>query len=114
MTDIIDAKTFNALKELGGEEFVDDLVDTFMVEAPKLIDAMKQALADSDAESFRRAAHSLKSNAATFGATQLSALAKELEMIARENRLADAPPKLDQLAGLYDQAISALEVIRAR
>ena len=39
-----------------------------------------RALAAGDAERFRRAAHSLKSNSNTFGALALGALARELEL----------------------------------
>jgi HPt (histidine-containing phosphotransfer) domain-containing protein len=48
---------------------------------------MEIALAAGDVDSFRRNAHSMKSNANTFGATELAALAKELESMARENNL---------------------------
>ena len=41
---------------------------------------LKRALAADQAEPFRRAAHSLKSNANTFGALALGALARELEL----------------------------------
>lgn len=83
----IDLQTYNALKDSTGDDFIGELVDAFLDDAPALIAQMKSALADKNAEAFRRAAHSMKSNAATFGAMELSALAKELENLARENNL---------------------------
>ena len=41
---------------------------------------LRSARAAGDAERFRRAAHSLKSNSNTFGALALGALARELEL----------------------------------
>jgi len=83
----IDLQTYNSLKESTGEDFIGELVDAFLDDAPALIAQMKSALAGKNADAFRRAAHSMKSNAATFGAMELSALAKELESLAREKNL---------------------------
>ncbi len=76
----IDAATFAELEASAGEDFVAELVDTFHEEAPQMFADLRGALADGDSERFRRAAHSLKSNAATFGAAALETLARELEL----------------------------------
>ena len=76
----IDPHTFDELQANAGADFVAELVDTFAEEAPPLIAEMRSALAAGAAERFRRAAHSLKSNSSTFGATRLAAMARELEL----------------------------------
>jgi HPt (histidine-containing phosphotransfer) domain-containing protein len=43
----------------------------------------------------------MKSNAATFGASQLAVLAKELEMLGKENKLHEAGDKLKTLEEAY-------------
>ena len=83
----IDRATFNELKQMSGANFIDELIDAFLGEAPTMIQNMYSALETKDTESFRRNAHSLKSNANTFGAMGLGALAKDLEFMARENNL---------------------------
>jgi len=93
----IDRATFDELKEISGEDFINELIDTFLEDAPKLIEEMRVALDASDANTFRRGAHSMKSNAATFGATQLAALARELEMLGKENKLHETGDKLKAL-----------------
>lgn len=93
----IDLATFDELKQVSGGDFIVELVDTFLDEAPKLIDQMRSALKAADSESFRRAAHSLKSNAATFGAQRLAEQAKALELIGKENRLAETGSRIDEL-----------------
>ena len=85
---VLDLNTFNILKESTGEDFIAELIDAFFADTLTQMSDMKSAMAANDSETFRRAAHSLKSNAATFGATDLQALARELEMMGREKNLA--------------------------
>ena len=71
----VDRATLDELAASLGQGFVAELAGTFLAEAPALLGALRRALADGDAESFRRAAHTLKSNAHTFGAAPLGARA---------------------------------------
>jgi HPt (histidine-containing phosphotransfer) domain-containing protein len=76
----IDVATFEELKATAGADFVGELVDTFLGEAPAMLEDLRSAFAAGDADRFRRAAHSLKSNSNTFGALTLGAMARELEL----------------------------------
>ena len=76
----IDLATFQELQAAAGEDFVRELVDTFLEEAPGMLNELRDALAAGDADAFRRNAHSLKSNSQTFGALPLGAMARELEL----------------------------------
>ena len=107
----IDLNTFNSLKESTGADFISELVDAFLDDAPALIAQMRSALTEKNAESFRRAAHSMKSNAATFGAMELSALAKELENLARENNL-DVGNRVDVIETEFQQAKNELVALK--
>ena len=78
--DAIDLATFEDLKATAGTDFVRELADTFLAEAPAMLANLRDAFAANDAERFRRVAHSLKSNANTFGATTLAAIAKKIEL----------------------------------
>ena len=81
MTDSsIDLAVFAELKEATGDEFVSELVMTFLDEATQILSDLRQAVANADAESYRRAAHSIKSNANTFGAETLAELARKIEL----------------------------------
>lgn len=108
---IIDQATFDGLKDLVGEDFIGELVETFFEEAPGLLASMDQALEDGDAETFRRSAHSLKSNGASFGATPMASLAKELEFMGRDGRLGEAGLKLPQLKAAYEETAEALKAL---
>ena len=109
---VIDQATFDELKQMSGEDFINELIDAFLDEAPNMIQNMRVALAAKDVESFRRNAHSLKSNANTFGATELSALSKELEMMAKENNL-DVGNRVDILSESFDNVAKELKGMRA-
>jgi HPt (histidine-containing phosphotransfer) domain-containing protein len=75
----IDTATFRELQENAGPEFVTELVATFLEEAPLLLTELRESWSAKSAERFRRAAHSIKSNGQTFGATSFANLARELE-----------------------------------
>jgi HPt (histidine-containing phosphotransfer) domain-containing protein len=76
----IDRATFEELKATAGADFVHELIETFLAEAPVMLDDLRHALAMNDADRFRRAAHSLKSNSHAFGALALGAMAREIEL----------------------------------
>ncbi|HET9668764.1 MAG TPA: Hpt domain-containing protein [Gemmatimonadaceae bacterium] len=109
MADAIDRSTFDGLVETTGEEFVGELVDTFLTEAPAMLDDMRDALANGDADRFRRAAHSLKSNANTFGALTLGALAKALELGGIDHARDAGGKRIDEASAEYARAASALK-----
>jgi len=106
---VIDRSVFDALKDSVGDDFIGELVSTFGEEAPVMITNMRKALSVQDADAFRREAHSMKTNAATFGATGLADLAKELEHLARDNQLVQVGDQVDDLERIYQLAHSELE-----
>lgn len=109
---LIDKSTFNELKQISGEDFINELIDAFLDDAPNMLGNMKTALEAKDVESFRRNAHSMKSNANTFGAMELGVLAKELEFMAKENNL-DVGNRLEVLSEAYEKVAEELKGMRA-
>ena len=104
---VIDPHTFDELQANAGADFVAELVDTFAEEAPPLLAEMRSAQAAGAAERFRRAAHSLKSNGSTFGATRLAAMARALEL---EGLPASAAP-VDALVQEFGTTLAALQTL---
>ena len=101
---IIDRVVFDELRATTGDDFVQELVDTFSEEAPGLLAQMEDAQAAGQADPFRLAAHSLKSTALTFGAARLAQVARELEQ-------GGLPPPGQDLAHVQvslDEALLAL------
>jgi histidine phosphotransfer protein HptB len=101
---IIDAVTFRELQQAASPEFVTELVDAFLEEGPKMLSEMQTAWTTQSAERFKRAAHSLKSNGQTFGATELAQLARQLEL----GGLPQDAEALDSLRRSYEATALAL------
>src|SRR5215472_2367737 len=100
---VFDRAVYAELRDTTGAEFLGELVDTFIEEGPGMLAELRGACADGNAERFRRAAHSLKSNGNTFGALKLAALARDFEL-----KGLDAEPSRDAAA------LAALEAEFAR
>jgi PAS domain S-box-containing protein len=110
--DAIGRAVFERLVATTGGPFVAELIDTFGEDARELLATLRRALAATDVDAFRRAAHSLKSTAESLGATGLAALARELEAGARAGSLDGAGDRLDRLTGHYERAARALGDLR--
>src|SRR5574342_77971 len=99
----------NLLATVGGDKaFLPEMITTFVSDSPKLIVAMQQALASNNAEDFRRAAHTLKSNSASFGATKLAQMAKELEEMGKAGTWTAATGKIARVESEYARVKHAL------
>lgn len=107
----IDRATFDALREAAGAEFVAELVETFLQEAPAMLSELRRAKSAVDAESFRRNAHSLKSNGSTFGATPFAAMARELELGGLASVASRGDEPLVALEGEYARVAAALKAL---
>src|SRR5690242_565788 len=103
----IDRHVFSELQASVGADFVVELVHTFFEEAPQMIAELRAAHGAGAAERFRRAAHSLKTNAHTFGASALGEHARALE---HGGLPADARG-IDALQLEYDVAVKALKAL---
>jgi signal transduction histidine kinase/DNA-binding response OmpR family regulator len=106
----IDRAVLTRLSEsMGGDDaFVAELIEQFLADAPGYVAAAREALATHDAEAVRRAAHTLKSNAATLGASELADLSRELEAAAATGSLEHGEERLDTLERALDRATEAL------
>ena len=82
----------------GDAGFVTELIGQFLTDAPTLIVTARSSLAAGDTDEVRRAAHTLKSNAATFGARALATRSRELEDTAKHGSLDGAEKQLDLIA----------------
>lgn len=79
-------------------EFLQELVELFLAEAPGLLAQIRAGVGEHNAESVERCAHTLKSALANFGAQRAREAARALETCGREAQFEGA-------AGLF----SALE-----
>lgn len=92
MTDtLIDPTVLTDLSDAMGADFAAELVTTFLSDAPNMFADLKQAVSGSDADTYRRAAHSIKSNAEVFGAQALAEQARSMELAGLPESAASVP-----------------------
>jgi len=108
--DILDPAALGRLRETAGDaSLMRQLIDAFLLNA----DGLVADLGGDEAEKVRRAAHTLKSNARTFGATDLADLCQQLEDCARAGELDSAGELARQIEEKYQHAAAALGAVRA-
>jgi PAS domain S-box-containing protein len=108
----LEASALESLRELGGDEFLSEVVVTFLADAPPLMASLRVALERGEAGEVRRAAHTLKSNGQTFGAGSFAELCRELEERARSGELAGAGELADRIDREYVALAEALAPLR--
>jgi PAS domain S-box-containing protein len=101
------------LRDLGGDEFLDEVIDAFLTDAPELVATLHRALDEGSAEELRRAAHTLKSNGATLGATEFADLCRALEVRAKAGELDGAGELVDRVEHEYGPLRDALAALRS-
>jgi HPt (histidine-containing phosphotransfer) domain-containing protein len=109
----LEAAALKQLRDLGGDEFIAEVVDIFLADAPALIASLRSALDGQDTEELRRAAHTLKSNGSTFGAVAFSELCRTVEQRAKEGRLDGVSELLDRIEREYKVLQEALASLRS-
>ena len=109
--EIIDPATFARLLDSLGEDvdFLSELVEAYLASSPGLFASMQQAIATGDAPALQRAAHSLKSGSANFGALAFAAQCKELEDMGKMGALIEARDTCNTLEIAYAEVAAALE-----
>ena len=80
MAEPLDPAGMRAMLELAGgdREFVGEMIDEYLASSPALLASLR----DATGHELVRAAHTLKSTSASFGATRLAAICSELERAA--------------------------------
>jgi two-component system sensor histidine kinase RpfC len=64
----VDAQTLDALEQLGGKEFVDELASQFIQDGGEILDVLAEAAVSGNLKVFREQLHALRSAAANVGA----------------------------------------------
>ncbi len=109
---------FRALKQLRAtlgrqaDRMLPGLIEQFYRDGNRLLGQARQALEQARIEDLRIASHTLKSTSATFGAMALSAVAHEMESLARSGTLNGVAEQISRAETEFAKAKSALEATR--
>jgi HPt (histidine-containing phosphotransfer) domain-containing protein len=77
--DLASLKAFEELQSDDGSDLIIELIDLYLVDAPQQILAIRKAVAITQWEVLRRAAHNLKGSSSTLGVNQVAVICEELE-----------------------------------
>jgi HPt (histidine-containing phosphotransfer) domain-containing protein len=107
----IDQATLEALLEsIGGDaEFMVELIDTYLADAPEQVEALRGALAAADVADLVRPAHTLKSASASLGALGLAERCRQLETSAKAGLFDGAADVVDGIAAELERVVNALQ-----
>jgi PAS domain S-box-containing protein len=109
----LDDGALGNLRDLGGDEFLGEVIDAFLADAPALLATLRRSLDGQGSEELRRAAHTLKSNGATLGAQEFAELCRTLEQRAKEGELDGASELVDRIEHEYRPLEEALSALRS-
>jgi two-component system sensor histidine kinase RpfC len=98
----------DALAELGGEDFVSELVGQFVGDAAGVLRDLAAAARQGDATSFREQAHALRSAAANIGARRIYEVCLSWRQMPTEELAANGARYLEQLKAEFDEVRAAL------
>jgi CheY-like chemotaxis protein/HPt (histidine-containing phosphotransfer) domain-containing protein len=112
--EILDPNALKRIKDTLGKQantMFPTLLQGFLDDGVRLLAEARRARQQNNLKELRRAAHTLKSSSATFGAMALSAVAKELENLARDGNLDGTAELIERAEQEYAKAKAALEQI---
>lgn len=98
----------------GSPSIVADLIDLFLEDLPLQIQTFQDGIQTGDVMLVKRAVHTIKSSAATVGATQLANLSAEIEHLVQLGALKDVAGRQDQFLMVCAQMREDLLALRSR
>jgi CheY-like chemotaxis protein len=110
----IDKKQIDMLKKIqkpGQPDVLVRLLTSFQKSSQELLQSFSIAVKSNDMGMLSQAAHSLKSSSGNFGALHLSTLCEELELFAKENRIADPMHSVQEIKTEYEAVVAELKQI---
>lgn len=103
------------LDRLGGdEEFLDDVLEVFIDECPKMLEGLRRAIAGGDAHQLERSAHTIKGALLNISAEPAAGIALLLETMGRDADLARGAETLRALETALERLEHELQSFRAR
>jgi two-component system sensor histidine kinase RpfC len=104
----VDAQTLDALEQLGGREFVDELASQFVQDGGEILDILAEAATSGDLKVFREQLHALRSAAANIGARGIYEMCLGWRHIAPEDFAVRGETHLRKLSEEFERVRMAL------
>jgi signal transduction histidine kinase/DNA-binding response OmpR family regulator len=110
----LDASAIDAVRQLdpdGKDRLLSRLIALYRDDSSQLLADIDNGLKMGDAEAIARAAHTLKSSSANLGATNVAAIARQIENSARAGEIGDLIGSVTKLRAQRTVALSELEAL---
>ena len=101
--------SFDEAQEEGEPDFVVELIDLYLEEAPRFFSSIRDGLANGDWPSAKRAAHSLRGSSSNLGILQMALIAGALEHLTSTQEASAA----ELLQSLVDEFTRVEEILLA-
>ncbi|HTU68251.1 MAG TPA: response regulator [Steroidobacteraceae bacterium] len=112
----LDHSAIEAVRQLdpdGQDRLLQRLIALYRDDSSQLLADIDNGLKTSDADAIARAAHTLKSSSANLGATNVAAIARQIEHSARSGDIKDLAGSITKLRAQRTVALSELEALDA-
>jgi two-component system sensor histidine kinase/response regulator len=113
----LDERALAGLRELqqeGEPDFVGELIELFLHDAPPQLAALRDAIEEEDADSVERISHTLKGSSGSMGAKTMAEICAELQDVGASGDLSRAPELFGRLEEEFGRVRAALEEVLAR
>jgi signal transduction histidine kinase/CheY-like chemotaxis protein len=110
----LDHSAIEAVRQLdpdGQDRLLSRLIALYRDDSSQLLADMENGLKVGDTEAVARAAHTLKSSSANLGATNVAAIARQIEHLARGGDISELPASMTKLRAQRTVALSELEAL---
>jgi CheY-like chemotaxis protein len=98
-----------ALQQPGSPPVLPRVISTYFQSSGKLLEKLRQAVEQGEADVAREAAHSLRSSSANLGAKHLASLSRELEEAGRAHSMEKTGPLWEQIKTEHGRVVAALQ-----
>jgi DNA-binding response OmpR family regulator len=99
-----------ALQRPGAADIVRKVISLYLEDAPKRLNALRDAIAKGDCSAVERAAHAFKSSSANLGALTLAGMCEVMERDARAGHCEQAQARLAIIEDEYKKVVPALQM----
>jgi CheY-like chemotaxis protein len=113
----LDERALAGLRELqqeGEPDFVGELIELFLHDAPPQLAALRDAIEEEDADSVESISHTLKGSSGSMGAKTMAEICAELQEVGASGDLSRAPELFGRLEEEFGRVCPALEEVLAR
>ncbi|NTW62638.1 MAG: response regulator [Chlorobiaceae bacterium] len=108
---ILDAAIINSLIEIGGEELLESLVESFSTDTDKLIGKLEESVAAKELKQFDFTIHTLKGSSGCIGAHKMFVLCRYINEYSRKGEWPDNSTWLEILKTVYAETKHELQIL---